>query len=100
MDEIKGISKVKIIGDRVLVEMIDIQERFGKLYIPPSAKEQLHKARIVGIGEKVQEGLFKVGEVVLISWYVGIPIDIVDYEIPREKFKIMRPDEILCKWIE
>ena len=91
-------SKIKPIGDRVLVEQIEEKEQVrGGIIIPDSAKEKPQEAKViaVGTGKKGEDGKVlpfevSVGDRVLISKYGGTEVKIED-----KKYTIIREDDIL-----
>jgi chaperonin GroES len=91
-------SKVKPIGDRVLVEPLDEKETIkGGIIIPDTAKEKPQEGKIVAVGTgktddngKTIEFTVKVGDKVLFSKYGGTEIKVDD-----KSYLIMREDDIL-----
>ncbi len=96
----EGIDKIKPMGDRVILEMIGFEEKFGEIFIPPSAKEKLHRSKIVAIGDEVDTDKWKIGDIVLVSWYIGVWVDVFAKDIQAQKYLIVRPHEIMAKWRE
>jgi chaperonin GroES len=92
-------TKVKPLGDRVLVEPVEEKEiRKGGIIIPDSAKEKPTEAivRALGTGKTDDKGKkvkfeVKVGDRVLISKYGGTEIKLDDRE-----FKLLNSDDILA----
>ena len=91
-------TKIKPIGNRILVKKIEETENIkGGIIIPDAAKEASQEAIVVALGSgksddgKVIEFEVKVGDRVLISKYGGT-------EIKRDKdtFVILRNDDILA----
>ena len=91
-------SKVKPIGDRVLVEPLDEKETIkGGIIIPDTAKEKPQEGKIVAVGTgktddngKKIEFTVKVGDKVLVSKYGGTEV-----KVEGESYTIMREDDIL-----
>ena len=91
-------SKVKPIGDRVLVEPLDEKETIkGGIIIPDTAKEKPQEGKIVAVGTgktddngKKIEFTVKVGDKVLFSKSGGTEIKVDD-----KSYLIMREDDIL-----
>ena len=84
-------DKIKPIGDRVVVRFGEKEEERGGILLPDNAKEQSQEAVVVALGTQVEDGVLKVGDVVLTSKYVGTEIKDGD-----EVCKIYRTDEILA----
>jgi len=90
--------KIKPVGDRILVKLIEDKEQVrGGIIIPDSAKEKPQEAEIIalGAGKRDDSGKLiafevKVGDKVLISKYGGTEVKIDD-----EKFTLVREDDIL-----
>jgi len=90
--------KIKPVGDRILVKLIEDKEQVrGGIIIPDSAKEKPQEAEIIalGAGKRDDSGKLiafevKVGDKVLISKYGGTEVKIDD-----EKYTLVREDDIL-----
>lgn len=91
-------TKIKPLGDRVLVKHVEESEQVrGGIIIPDSAKEKPQQAEVIalGSGKKDESGKalpfeVKVGDRVLVSKYGGTDVNIED-----EKFLLLREDDIL-----
>ena len=91
-------TKIKPLGDRVLVEQAEEKEvKRGGIIIPDTAKEKPMEAVVValGTGKTDEDGKkiafeVKVGDRVLISKYAGTEV-----KIDGEEYLIMREDDIL-----
>ena len=92
-------TKIKPLGDRVLVEAVEEKEvKKGGIIIPDTAKEKPIESRIVelGTGKTDDDGKkipfeFKKGDVVLTSKYGGTEI-----KIDGKDYKILNSDDILA----
>jgi chaperonin GroES len=90
--------KIKPIGDRVLVKLLEEKEQVrGGIIIPDSAKEKPQEAEVIALGTgkkdedgKVQPFEVKVGDRVLISKYGGTEV-----KLDEEKYQLVREDDIL-----
>ena len=90
--------KIKPVGDRILVKLIEDKEQVrGGIIIPDSAKEKPQEAEIIalGAGKRDDAGKLiafevKAGDKVLISKYGGTEVKIDD-----EKYTLVREDDIL-----
>lgn len=91
-------TKIKPLGDRVLVEPINEAEQVkGGIIIPDSAKEKPQEARVIalGTGKRDEDGKMipfevKVGDKVLISKYGGTSVKLHGIE-----YTLLRQDDIL-----
>lgn len=92
-------TKLKPLGDRVLVEPVEEQEvKKGGIIIPDTAKEKPTEARVVslGTGKKDDDGKdvpfeVKKGDRVLISKYGGTEV-----KLDGKEYKILNSDDILA----
>ena len=92
--------KIKPLGDRVLLQVADVEEQQikGGIVIPDSAKEKPQEAKIVALGtggtdddgNKIKFDV-KVGDLVLTNKYGGTDVTVDD-----EEFKIVKSDDILA----
>lgn len=90
-------TKIRPLGDRVLVEPIDPKEvTKGGIIIPDSAKEKPIEGKVVAIGKKLdddgKEIAFdvKVGDKVLLPKYGGTEVKIDD-----KTFQLVREEDLL-----
>lgn len=89
---------IKPLGDRVVLEVVDDNEKTaGGIFIPESAKEKPQKGRIlaVGPGRRNDKGELepmnvKVGELVLFAKYGG-----TDVKFDGKEVKILSEKDIL-----
>ena len=89
--------KIKPLGDRVLVQRMDVEEKKGGIIIPDSAKEKPKTGKIIalGLGKRDEDGKriefsVKKGDKVLFESYAG-----TDVTIEGEEYLIMREDSII-----
>lgn len=91
-------TKIKPLGNRVLVKKIEEQEQVkGGIIIPDAAKEASQQAEVIAVGSginedgKVIEFEVKVGDRVLINKYGG-----TEFKQNDETFVIFRQSDILA----
>jgi len=92
-------AKIQPLGDRVLVQAIEVKEEMrGGLYIPDAAKEKPMQAKVIALGtgkidDKGNRVPFdvKVGDIVLTSKYGGSEVKYEDQE-----YKILNSSDILA----
>ena len=99
MDE--GLSRMQLrpLGDRVVVQPIEREERTqGGIYLPDTAKEKPQEGKVVavGSGKLLQNGerapvSVKVGDRVLFPTYAGTEV-----KIDGTEYLIMNENEILA----
>jgi chaperonin GroES len=92
--------KIKPLGDRVLLQVADVEEQQikGGIVIPDSAKEKPQEAKIVALGtggtdddgNKIKFDV-KVGDLVLTNKYGGTDVTVDD-----EEYKIVKSEDILA----
>lgn len=91
-----GKVNIKPLGDRVLVQAIELEEQVkGGIIIPDSAKEKPQEAKVISLGTGSKDGKpvtfnVKVGDTVIISKYGGTEIKLDD-----ETYTLIREDDIL-----
>jgi len=87
-------TKIRPLGDRVLVEPVDVKEvTKGGIIIPDAAKEKPMEGKVVAIGKKRDDDGkeipfdVKVGDKVLLPKYGGSEVKINDktYQLVREE---------------
>lgn len=91
-------TKIRPLGNRVLVKKIEEQEQIkGGIIIPDAAKEASQQAEVIAVGSgmnedgKVIEFEVKVGDRVLINKYGG-----TEFKQGDETFVIFRQSDILA----
>ena len=91
-------SKSKVLGDKVLVELLEAEEKTkGGIFLPDTAKEEKSEGKIisVGTGKVLESGKLlplevKKGDKVLFGKYSG-----EDVLIDGKKHKVLKETEIL-----
>ncbi|MDR2432836.1 MAG: co-chaperone GroES [Puniceicoccales bacterium] len=91
-------TKIKPLGNRVLVKKIEEQEQIkGGIIIPDAAKEASQEAEVIALGSgrndegKVLDFEVKVGDRVLVSKYGGTEV-----KRDKETLVVLRQDDILA----
>ncbi len=92
-------AKIQPLGDRVLVQAIEIAEEMrGGIFIPDAAKEKPMQAKVIALGtgkidEKGNRVPFdvKVGDIVLTSKYGGSEV-----KYDEQEYKILNSSDILA----
>ena len=88
--------KVRPLGDRVLVEPVEEEQKVGDIYFPDAAKEKPIKGKVLAVGKKYdkdhKEVAFdvKVGDTVLLPKYGGTEVKLGD-----KKLQLVREDDLL-----
>ena len=88
--------KIRPLGDRVLVEPVEEEQKVGAIYIPDAAKEKPIKGKVLAIGKKYDKDHndvpfdVKVGDTVLLPKYGGTEVKIDD-----KKLQLVREEDLL-----
>ncbi|MBW4827384.1 MAG: co-chaperone GroES [Clostridiaceae bacterium] len=88
---------IKPLGDRVVIKMIEVEEKTKSgIVLPSSAKEEPQMAEVVAIGpdiendEKKSEQV-KIGDKVIFSKYSGTEV-----KLDKEEYTIVKLNDILA----
>jgi chaperonin GroES len=98
MSTAKKMGTIRPLGDRVLVERVEAEERTaGGILLPESAKEKPKEGKVISIGEgkmlddgKRSTFSVKVGDRILFTSYAGTEV-----KVGGTEFLIMREEDIL-----
>ena len=92
-------SKIKPLGDKILVEVLEAEEKTkGGIILPDTAKEEKSEGKVVSVGPgkvlesgKIQPLEVKAGDKVIFGKYAGDEI-----LIDGRKHKIIKENEVLA----
>jgi chaperonin GroES len=91
-------SKIQPLGDRVLVKVLEAEEKTkGGIVLPDTAKEKPQQAEVVAVGKgKVQDGKnipleVKVGDKILFGRYSG-----TELSVEGEEYLMLKEDDIVA----
>ncbi len=91
-------SKIKPLGDRVLVKVLEAEEKTkGGILLPDTAKEKPQQAEVVAVGKgKTEDGKtvapeVKVGDKVLFGKYSG-----TELTIEGDEYLMLREEDIVA----
>ena len=92
-------SKIKPLGDKILVEILEAEERTkGGIILPDTAKEEKTEGKVVSVGTgrfldtgKIQPLEVKAGDRVIFGKYSGDEI-----LIDGKKHKVLKESEVLA----
>ena len=98
MSTAKKFGSIRPLGDRVLVERVEAEERTaGGILLPESAKEKPKEGKVISIGEgkmlddgKRSTFSVRVGDRILFTAYAGTEV-----KIGGDEYLIMREEDIL-----
>ncbi len=89
--------KIRPLGDRVLVEPIEENEKIGDIYIPDSAKEKPMQGKVLSVGKKTDKETgkeipfdVKAGDTVLLPKYGGTEV-----KLNGKKLQLVREEDLL-----
>ncbi len=89
--------KIRPLGDRVLVEPIEENEKIGDIYIPDSAKEKPMQGKVLSVGKKTDKETgkeipfdVKAGDTVLLPKYGGTEV-----KLNGKKLQRVREEDLL-----
>ena len=99
-EEAKQMAKFKPLDDRIVVEVLEAEEKSaGGILIPDAAKEKPQRGRVtaVGPGKLLKSGAraepsMKKGDVVIFGKYAG-----TDVRVGGDEFKILKENEVLAR---
>jgi len=89
--------KLKPIGSRIVIRMVESKQPEGIIVIPDAAREKSSEGIVVELGKRATpEGLelpmdIKVDDRVLVSQYGG-----TDVKIDGELYKVLDYDQVIC----
>jgi chaperonin GroES len=97
--EVKEMTNVKPVGDRILAKRLEAEETVkGGIILPDTAKKKQETAKVVavGSGKKAKDGSFiespvQVGDTILIDKYSGQEVTVND-----EEYVIVKFDDIIA----
>ena len=89
--------KIRPLGDRVLVEPIEENEKVGGIYIPDTAKEKPMQGKVISVGKKTDKETgkeipfdVKAGDTVLLPKYGGTEV-----KLDGKKLQLVREEDLL-----
>ncbi len=89
--------KLKPIGDKLVIEMIEVEEKtVSGIVLPTSAKEAPSVARVLAIGDEVlkdedKKDLVKVGDKIIFSKYAGTEV-----KLEKKEYVIVKIADVLA----
>lgn len=78
---------------RIIITQNDFVQ-MGRIIIPDKAQQKPTTGVVVAIGPDVEEGLVRLGEMIVFSQYGGVPLNILDEKGDEHAFLSLTPDEI------
>ena len=88
--------KLKVHKDKVYVKFRPKEASVGKVLFPERTRQITRIADIVSVGEDVEiEGIYKPGDVVLVSTFQGVGLNIPAHKLDEDTDRIVHTDNIL-----
>ena len=73
------------------------EKKVRGIYHPGKHTEFSRIATVLAIGNEVKkEGLYKVGDKVLVNWTAGVVLDLIEEAMEADCHRIVSDNEILC----
>ena len=89
--------KLKPIGDKLVIEMVEMEEKTSSgIVLPTSAKEAPSVAKVLAIGDEVlkdesKKDLVKVGDKIIFSKYAGTEV-----KLEKKEYIIVKIADVLA----
>lgn len=89
--------KLKPIGDKLVIEMVETEEKTASgIVLPNSAKETPSVARVLAIGDEIlkdkdKKDLVKVGDKIIFSKYAGTEV-----KLEKKEYIIVKISDVLA----
>ncbi|WP_099203387.1 co-chaperone GroES [Miniphocaeibacter massiliensis] len=83
---------LKPIGERIVVKMVEVEEKTASgIVLPSSAQEKPQVAEVVAVSEEVKDSTIKVGSKVIYSKYSGTEV-----KLDKEEYIIVKTEDVLA----
>lgn len=86
--------ELKPIGERIVVKMIEVEEKTASgIVLPSSAKEKPQVAEVVAVSESIEDNKasIKVGDKVIYSKYSGTEV-----KLEKDEYIIVKIEDVLA----
>lgn len=89
--------KLTVQKDKLYVRFRPKEASVGNIIFPERTRQITRIADVVDVGEEVEkEGLYKPGDVVLVSAYQGVGLNIPAHKLDEDKDRIINTDNVLA----
>jgi len=89
--------KLKVHGNKLYIQLKPKGASIGKVLFPEKTRQITRIAEIIAIGEDVKnDGIYKVGDIILVSTYQGIGLNIPAHRLDEDRDRIISSDNILA----
>jgi hypothetical protein len=88
--------KILPVRDNLLIELLVSKAKLIEL--PDVMHRRLRKVKVLEVGPEVKE--YKPGDLVAINFYNGTEVDLLDYSLNADLYRIINQDQIIAKIIE
>lgn len=89
--------KLKPIGDKLVIEMVEVEEKTSSgIVLPNSAKEAPSVAKVLAIGDEIlkdedKKDLIKVGDKIIFSKYAGTEV-----KLDKKEYIVVKIADVLA----
>ena len=84
--------KLKPIGDKLVIEMVEVEEKTSSgIVLPTSAKEAPSVAKVLAIGDEILKDLIKVGDKIIFSKYAGTEV-----KLDKKEYIVVKIADVLA----
>lgn len=89
--------KLKPIGDKLVIEMVEVEEKTSSgIVLPDSAKEAPSVAKVLAIGDEIlkdedKKDLIKVGDKIIFSKYAGTEV-----KLDKKEYIVVKIADVLA----
>lgn len=89
--------KLKPIGDKLVIEMVEVEEKTSSgIVLPTSAKEASSVAKVLAIGDEIlkdedKKDLIKVGDKIIFSKYAGTEV-----KLDKKEYIVVKIADVLA----
>ena len=78
---------------RIIIIQNDFVQH-GRIIIPDKAQQKPTTGRVIAIGPDVEDGLVRIGEMIVFTMYGGVPLNVVDEKGDETAYLSLTPDEV------
>lgn len=86
---------IEPLGDRVYIELEPMQDRTKSIMLPDDHHERTRVATVTAVGPECEH--LAVGDTVLVSYYTGTILHLLQYALTGINHRIARESEIMAR---
>ena len=95
VDELQSKLVIEPLGDRVYIELEPMQEKVKRIMVPDDHSERTRVATVLATGPECQH--LCVGDRVIVSYYTGTILHLLQYDLTDINHRIARESEIMAR---